>query len=109
MHLRSGEGGKRIRWIGGALKQGGLVILFHLLRLSLAGDWHVGTEYLRYLLGGGGGLKVITLAHLNTRLCLIFWPLFLRWFSAEVWFGLFCFFARIIQTLNPPVQVEMAE
>lgn len=57
MHLRSGEGGKRIRWIGGALKQGGLVILFHLLRLSLAGDWHVGTEYLRYLLGGGGGVE----------------------------------------------------
>lgn len=95
MHLRSGEGGKRIRWIGGALKQGGLVILFHLLRLSLAGDWHVGTEYLRYLLGG---LKVITLAHLNTRLCLIFWPLFLRWFSAEVWFGLFVF----LQGLSKP-------
>lgn len=38
MHLCGGENKKRIRWIGGAFKQGELVILFHLLRLSLAGD-----------------------------------------------------------------------
>lgn len=64
-----------------------------------------------YLLGG---LKMITLAHLNTRLCLIFWPLFLRWFSAEVLFFLVLFFlvlffARIVQTLNPAIQVERVE
>lgn len=59
-----------------------------------------------YLLGRFEDDYVSSPKHNLGRLCLIFWPLFLRWFSAEV---LFLFFARIIQNLNPAIQVELVE